>query len=112
MREPRVSGRPWAGSLHALADGAGVALLLAVAYGATRHFWLLGMLRGGPAGSADVPTAGLARIFDPGWPQLLQIALVLGAAIWLLRHWHLRERLPARELVLLALLYSVLCVQC
>ena len=103
-REPRVSGRPWAGALHALADGAGVALLLAVAYGATRHFWLLGMLRGGPAGSADVPTAGLARIFDPGWPQLLQIALVLGAAIWLLRHWHLRERLPARELVLLALL--------
>ena len=111
-REPRVSGRPWAGALHALADGAGVALLLAVAYGATRHFWLLGMLRGGPAVSADVPTAGLARIFDPGWPQLLQIALVLGAAIWLLRHWHLRERLPARELVLLALLYSVLLVGC
>lgn len=111
VRERRWSGRPWAPALHALADGACVALLLSVVYGSTRHFWLLGMLSGGPAGSADVAGAGQARIFDPGWPALLQMVLVLGAAWWLGRHWRLRE-LPAREQALLALVPAVLLFGC
>ena len=111
-RERAWSGRAAFSALHALADGAGVALLVAVAYGSTRHFWTLGMLVSGPMGSADAPWAGSARIFRLGWPALLQMALVTTSAFWLLRHWRLRESMPTRDLVLLALVYAVLLVGC
>ena len=111
--ERRWSGRAWTPALHALADGVGVALLLAVAWGSTRHFWGLGALwRGGPAGSADSPTAGLAHIFTLGWPALLQIVLVIASAAWLLRHWRLRETAKAQGLALMALVYVVLLLAC
>ena len=112
VRERAWSGRAASSALHALADGAGVALLVAVAYGSTRHFWTLGMLVSGPMGSADAPWAGSARIFRLGWPALLQMALVTTSAFWLLRHWRLRESMPTRDLVLLALAYAVLLVGC
>ena len=112
VRERAWSGRAASSALHALADGAGVALLVAVAYGSTRHFWTLGMLVSGPMGSADAPWAGSARIFRLGWPALLQMALVTTSAFWLLRHWRLRESMPTRDLVLLALVYAVLLVGC
>ncbi|QTD47132.1 GDYXXLXY domain-containing protein [Ottowia testudinis] len=110
--EPRWSGRAAAPALHALADGVGVALLLAVAYGSTRHFWTLDFLGRGPAGSADDPTAGLARIFTLGWPALLQMALVVISAAWLMRHWRLRQTAQPRGLGLMALVYAVLLLAC
>lgn len=103
--------RAWAPALHALADGVGVALLLAVAYGSGQRFWLMGLLGGAPAGSADVADAGLGRILEPGWFALAQAALVLGAAWWLARHWRLR-RSPLREQALLALACAVLLAAC
>ncbi|MDO5290575.1 MAG: GDYXXLXY domain-containing protein, partial [Pseudomonadota bacterium] len=120
-REPRWAGwlntlhwapaRAWAPALHALADGLGAALLLAVAYGSTRYFWVMAMFSAGPAGSADVLNAGEGLILQPGWPALLQAALVLGAAGWLARHWRLRHS-PRRDQALLAVAYAVLLAAC
>ena len=110
--EHRWSGRPSAPALQALADGVGVALLLAVVWGSTRHLWMLDFWGGGPAGSADVPTAGLSRIFTLGRPALLQMALVVASAAWLLRHWRLRETARPRGLALIALVYAVLLLAC
>ena len=110
--ERRWSGRALAPALHALADGVGVALLLAVAWGSTRHFWALDLIGRGPTGSADSPTAGMARIFTLGWPALLQMALVVASAAWLLRHWRLRETAKTQGLALMALVYAVLLLAC
>ncbi|MDO5692436.1 MAG: GDYXXLXY domain-containing protein [Pseudomonadota bacterium] len=111
-RERFWSGRAWAPALHAVADGAGVALLLAVVSGSTRHFWMLGLRSGSPAGSADVPGAGEASIFMLSWPALLQMALVAASAVWLARLWRLRQNASPREQGLLVLVYAVLLLAC
>lgn len=106
--ERRWSGRALAPVLHALADGVGVALLLAVAWGSTRHFWLLDLWGGTPAGSADSPTAGMARIFMLNGRVLLQMALVVASATWLMVHWRLHAAAEPRSLALMALVYAAL----
>lgn len=111
--ERRWSGRAWASTQHAVADGLGVALLLAVIGGSTRHFWAISSLwLGGAQGSADSPTAGLARIFTLGWPAGLQMALVVASAAWLFVHWRLREAASPRGLALMALVYAILLLAC
>lgn len=90
--EARRPGGRWRRVAHALASGAGVALLLAVAWGGTRHFLLMRALTGSATGSADVAGAGQARLFSLDAWTLLHMALVLAAAAWLARHWRLREK--------------------
>lgn len=115
-REPQWSVHARARQAAALADGVAVTLLLAAAYASTRHFWSLNAMFGrGPRGSADDLTAGLAGILDLGWPAAVQLALVLGAAAWLVVHWQLRERPRTHNVALLRLLgwvFAVLALAC
>ncbi|MGP1681687.1 MAG: GDYXXLXY domain-containing protein [Giesbergeria sp.] len=112
VREPQWSVHAWARRVAALADGVGVALLLAAGFASGRHYWALNMLGRGQRGSADDPLAGLAHILNIGWPTAVQLALVLGAAAWLAVHWQLRERGQARNATLLGLVIAVLVLAC
>lgn len=111
-REPQWSVHGWARRVAAPADGVGVALLLAAGFASTRHFWALDMLGRGPRGSADDPMAGLARILDFGWPAVVQLALVAGAAAWLMVHWQLHRHIRTRVVALLGLVVLVLVLAC
>ncbi len=111
-REPHWSAQACANRAAAMADGAGVALLLAAGLASTRHFWMLDMMGRGARGSADDPSAGLARIFDFGWPVGVQLALVVAAAVWLVQHWQLRPQFQTRSTAMLGLIYIVLALAC
>lgn len=115
-RETRSPGGRLTPALAALVDGAGVALLLALAGAALRALWTPTWLTGGPAGSVDMAGAGTARIFQLSGYALVQMALVTGAAAWLWRHWQFgaatREGREGREQRLLALVYGALLVAC
>ncbi|MFV0679061.1 GDYXXLXY domain-containing protein [Ottowia sp.] len=109
VHESRAVWRaPWS-ALHAVMGGVGGALLVAAGLAGRRYFsgWSMFSARG----SADDPTAGLAALFSFQWPVLLQMALVLGAAVWLFRHWRL-QRAARRDGMLLALVYAVLWLAC
>lgn len=111
-REPHWSVHAWARRVAPLADGVGVALLLAAGFASGQHFLALDSMGGGQRGSADDPMAGLARILYVGWPTVVQWALVLGAAAWLVVHWQLRQRAQRRNSALLGLVVAVLALAC
>lgn len=111
-REPQWSVHAWARRVAALADGAGVALLLATVLASGRQFWFMHLMGEAARGSADDGMAGLANILHVNGYTALQLALVLGAAVWLARHWQLHQRPYQRTAALLGLVCAVLALAC
>lgn len=110
--EPQWSVHAWARRVAALADGAGVALLLATLLASGRQWWFMQLMGEAPSGSADNDMAGLANILHFNGYTALQLALVLGSALWLARHWQLRQRPDGRTAALLGLVCAVLALAC
>ncbi|AVP56217.1 GDYXXLXY domain-containing protein [Pulveribacter suum] len=106
----RGAPRTWAPRASALADGVGVALLLApLVAQAQRWLWLASVPM---MGSADAADAGTARLFAFHWTVAVQMALVLAGGLWLLA-WHWRENAGVRAArPALALVYALALLAC
>ena len=114
VTESRVSGRHWltavlANGYPALA-GVGVMLVLCVTQVNVSYLLALAVMRIQAPGALEVGalTFPLLRL---SMGVMLQLALTLAAAGWLLRHWRLRQA-GARSLGLFALAYGVLLLAC
>lgn len=94
-----------AAMLQALADGAVVGLLLALAVGSGLCKRMLGLEA---PGSADVAQAGQAVLWSLGWGSAVQVAVVLLSAWWLQRRW----QVPGRARYLLGLVYLAAALAC
>lgn len=94
-----------AAMLQALADGAVVGLLLALAVGSGLCKRMLGWEA---PGSADVAQAGQAVLWSLGWGSAVQVAVVLLSAWWLQRRW----QVPGRARYLLGLVYLAAALAC
>lgn len=94
-----------AATLQALADGAVVGLLLALAVGSGLWKRMLGWEA---PGSADAAQAGQAVLWSLGWGTAVQVAVVLLSAWWLQRRWQVQGH--ARHL--LGLVYLAAALAC
>ena len=104
--EARLSPSKLARNTAGFADGAGVALLLAVMYGSGAVF----AYSGSRMGSADSDTAGQAALFTLNWVVALQVLLTIAAWWWLTRRWALTAPDKRREWAGLTVVYLCLVV--
>ena len=104
--EARLSPSKLARNTAGFADGAGVALLLAVMYGSGAVF----AYSGSRMGSADSDTAGQAALFTLNWVVALQVLLTIAAWWWLTRRWALTAPDKRREWAALTVVYLCLVV--
>lgn len=99
--EVRLSPSKLARNTAGLADGVGVALLVAVAFGSGAAF----MYSNTRMGSADSDTAGQATLFALNWVVALQVLLTIAAWWWLTKRWALTAPDKRREWAALTAVY-------
>ncbi len=104
--EARLSTSKLARNTAGFADGVGVALLLATAYGSGS----LLMHSGTRMGSADSDTAGQAVMFALNWVVVVQVLLTVAAWWWISQRWGLTAAAKRREWAVLSVVYLCLVV--
>jgi uncharacterized membrane-anchored protein len=104
--EARLSPSKLAHNMAGFADGVGVALLVAVAYGSGAIF----VSSGTRIGSADSDTAGQATMFALNWLVALQVLLTIASWWWLTKRWALTAPEKRREWAALTVVYLCLVV--